>query len=175
MISKKSLKANTFSVKVGEKLDQAFLSEFLSNYGFEITDFVFEAGQFSVRGGIIDVFSFANEHPFRIELFGDEVESIRSFDPDTQLSIETAKQINIVPDIQQKLSQETRESFLSFLPADTTVWFKDAELTLEVIEDCFEKAEKALQEVTGGGVQIVSDPQDLFETRRGFFKSYQTI
>ncbi|NIJ50931.1 transcription-repair coupling factor [Dyadobacter arcticus] len=178
VINKRSLKANTFSVKVGEKLDPAFLSEFLTNYGFEITDFVFEAGQFSVRGGILDVFSFANEHPFRIELFGDEVESIRSFDPDTQLSIEMAKQINIVPDIQQKLSHETRESFLSFLPADTAVWFKDAELTLEVIENCFEKAEKALQEVTSGGIQIVSNPQDLFETRRGFLnhvKQFKTI
>ena len=178
VINKRSLKANTFSVKVGEKLDPSFLTEFLTSYGFEITDFVFEAGQFSVRGGILDVFSFANEHPFRIELFGDEVESIRSFDPDTQLSIETAKQINIVPDIQQKLSHETRESFLNFFAADTILWFKDAELTLEVIETCFEKAEKALQEVTSGGVQIVSNPQDLFETRRGFLnqiKKFKTV
>lgn len=178
VINKRSLKANTFSVKVGEKLDPSFLTEFLTSYGFEITDFVFEAGQFSVRGGILDVFSFASEHPFRIELFGDEVESIRSFDPDTQLSLETAKQINIVPDIQQKLSHETRESFLNFFAPDTVLWFKDAELTLEVIENCFEKAEKALQEVTGGGIQIVSNPQDLFETRRGFLnqvKKFKTV
>ncbi|MCF0051369.1 transcription-repair coupling factor [Dyadobacter sp. LJ53] len=178
VINKRSLKANTFSVKVGEKLDPSFLTEFLTSYGFEITDFVFEAGQFSVRGGILDVFSFASEHPFRIELFGDEVESIRSFDPDTQLSLETAKQINIVPDIQQKLAHETRESFLNFFAADTVLWFKDAELTLEVIENCFEKAEKALQEVTGGGIQIVSNPQDLFETRRGFLnqvKKFKTV
>ncbi|WP_026631926.1 transcription-repair coupling factor [Dyadobacter alkalitolerans] len=178
VINKRSLKANTFSVKVGEKLDPSFLTEFLTSYGFEITDFVFEAGQFSVRGGILDVFSFANEHPFRIELFGDEVESIRSFDPDTQLSIESAKQINIVPDIQQKLSQETRESFLNFFAPETVLWFKDAELTLEIIESCFEKAEKALHEVTGGGIQIVSNPQDLFETRRGFLnqvKKFKTV
>ncbi|MCF2495872.1 transcription-repair coupling factor [Dyadobacter chenhuakuii] len=178
VINKRSLKANTFSVKVGEKLDPSFLTEFLTSYGFEITDFVFEAGQFSVRGGILDVFSFANEHPFRIELFGDEVESIRSFDPDTQLSIESAKQINIVPDIQQKLSQETRESFLNFFAPETVLWFKDAELTLEIIESCFEKAENALQEVTGGGIQIVSNPQDLFETRRGFLnqvKKFKTV
>ncbi|KAA6441384.1 transcription-repair coupling factor [Dyadobacter flavalbus] len=178
VINKRSLKANTFSVKVGEKLDPSFLTEFLTSYGFEITDFVFEAGQFSVRGGILDVFSFASEHPFRIELFGDEVESIRSFDPDTQLSIETAKQVNIVPDIQQKLSHESRESFLNFFPAETVLWFKDADLTLEVIEKCFEKAEKALEEVTGGGVQIVSNPQDLFETRRGFLnqvKKFKTV
>jgi transcription-repair coupling factor (superfamily II helicase) len=178
VINKRSLKANTFSVKVGEKLDPSFLTEFLNSYGFEITDFVFEAGQFSVRGGILDVFSFANEHPFRIELFGDEVESIRSFDPDTQLSIESAKQINIVPDIQQKLSHETRDSLLSFFADETAIWFKDAELTLEMIEKCFERAEKALEEVTGGGVQIVSSPQELFETRRGFLnqvKKFKTV
>ena len=178
VISKRSLKANTFPVKVGEKLDPSFLTEFLLSYDFEITDFVFEAGQFSVRGGILDVFSFANEHPFRIELFGDEVESIRSFDPDTQLSIESAKQINIVPDIQQKLIHETLESFLDFFQSDCILWFKDVELTLEVIEKCFEKAERALQEVTSGGIQIVSNPQDRFETRRGIlnqFKKFKTV
>jgi transcription-repair coupling factor (superfamily II helicase) len=178
VINKRSLKANTFSVKVGEKLDPSFLTEFLGSYGFEMTDFVFEAGQFSVRGGIIDVFSFASEHPFRIELFGDEVETIRSFDPDTQLSIESAKQINIVPDIQQKLTHETRESFFNFFPEKTILWFKDAEISLEVIEKCFEKAERALEEVTSGGIQIVSNPQDLFETRRGFLnlvKKFKTV
>ncbi|WP_221389709.1 transcription-repair coupling factor [Dyadobacter sp. NIV53] len=178
VINKRSLKDNTFPVKVGEKLDPSFLTEFLNSYGFEMTDFVFEAGQFSVRGGIIDVFSFANEHPFRIELFGDEVETIRSFDPDTQLSIETARQINVVPDIQQRLINETRESFFNFLPDETVLWFKDAELTLEVIEKCFEKAERALAEVTGGGIQIVSNPQDLYETRRGFLnlvKKFKTV
>ena len=178
VINKRSLQANTFPVKVGEKLDPSFLTEFLNSYGFEITDFVFEAGQFSVRGGILDVFSFANEHPFRIELFGDEVESIRSFDPDTQLSIESVGNINIVPDIQQKLIHETRESFLNFFADDTVLWFKDTELTLEIIEKCFEKAEKALEEVTGGGVQIVSSPPELFETRRGFLnqvKRFKTV
>jgi transcription-repair coupling factor (superfamily II helicase) len=178
VISKKSLKANTFSVKVGEKLDPSFLAEFLHSYDFEITDFVFEAGQFSVRGGIIDVFSFANEHPFRIELFEDEVESIRSFDPDTQLSIETAKQINIVPDIQQKLSQETQESFLDFFPKNTTLWMKDVELTLEVIEKCFEKAERIKEEIIAGDIQVISDPQHRYETRRGIlnhFKKFKSV
>lgn len=171
VINKRSLIANTFTVKVGEKLDPAFLTEFLNSYGFEITDFVFEAGQFSVRGGILDVYSFASEYPYRIELFGDEVESIRSFDPDTQLSVSSVKQINIVPDIQQKLNYESRESFLEFLPEDAVLWFKDTELTLEVIENCYQKAEIALAEVTGGGVQIVSDPNTLFETRRSFLNT----
>lgn len=175
VINKRSLLANTFTVKVGEKLDPGFLTEFLHEYGFEMTDFVFEAGQFSLRGGIVDVYSYASEYPFRIELFGDEVESLRSFDPETQLSVETVRQINIVPDIQQKLEYESRESFLSFFPEGTTLWFKDVELTLEIIENSFEKAEQALAEITGGGVQVVSNPDDLYETRRGFLNRIKTF
>ncbi len=175
VINKRSLIANTFSVKVGEKLDPTFITEFLNDYGFEMTDFVFEAGQFSLRGGIVDVYSYASEYPFRIELFGDEVESLRSFDPETQLSVETVRQINIVPDIQQKLETESRESFLSFLPETAALWFKDVELTLEIIEKSFVKAEEALQEVTGGGIQIVSNPETLFETRRGFLNKIKTF
>src|SRR5690606_2273183 len=139
-----SLRANTFVVKVGEKLDTAFLTEFLDSYGFEITDFVFEPGQVSVRGGIIDVLFYASERPCRIELFGDEVDSIRSFSPESQLSLENIGQVNLIPDIQQKLTHETRVSFLDFLPPQTVLWFKDAEMTLEVVEHGFERAEKAL-------------------------------
>ena len=175
MINRRSLLANTFSVKVGEKLDPAFITEFLHDYGFEMTDFVFEAGQFSLRGGIVDVYSYASEYPFRIELFGDEVESLRSFDPETQLSVETVRQINIVPNIQEKLEHESRESFLSFLPEAAVLWFKDVELTLEIIEKSLVQAEAALLEVTGGGVQVVSDPETLYETRRGFLNKVKTF
>jgi len=179
VINRRSLIANTFTVKKGEKLDTEFMTEFLNNYGFEIADFVEEAGQFSVRGGILDVFSFASEFPFRIELFGDEVESIRSFDPATQLSITSVDFINVVPDIQQKMIHETREPFFDFLPADTRIWFKDVEFTLEIVDKSYQKAEQSLEEITGkGGIQIVSDPQVLFETRRSFLnliKKFKTI
>ena len=89
VINKKSLVENTFGVKVGEKLDTHFLTELLTEYDFDRTDFVYEPGQFAIRGGIVDIFSYANELPYRIELFGDEIESIRSFNPNTQLSVET--------------------------------------------------------------------------------------
>jgi transcription-repair coupling factor (superfamily II helicase) len=175
VINKRSLLSNTFTVKVGERLDAQFLREFLLGYDFEINDFVYEAGQFSVRGGIIDVFSYASEHPYRIELFGDEVESIRSFNPDTQLSVESVRQVNIIPDIQSKLTLETRESFLSFLPTNALLWFKDVELTLEVIEQCFEKAEEAFVNIKSGDIQLISDPAELFETRRGFLNQIKTF
>jgi transcription-repair coupling factor (superfamily II helicase) len=180
VINRRSLVAHTFSVSVGEKLDTNFLGEFLNEQGFDRTDFVYEAGQYSVRGGIIDVFSYANERPFRIDLFGDEVESIRTFDPETQLSKESVSSINIIPDVQTKFVQETREPFLNFFPETTRLWFKDAELTLEILEKSFEKVEQSFGEILArsGGIKIISEPAQLFETRRGFLshvKSFGTV
>jgi len=180
VINKRSLSKNTFTITVNEKLDTNFLGEVLASYDFEKTDFVYEAGQYSIRGGIVDVFSYANELPYRIDLFGDEVESIRTFDPESQLSIESISRINIIPDIQNRLTLESREPFLNFLPTDARIWFKDVEFTLEIIEKCFEKVEGSFQEIIAksGGIKVISDPNQLFETRRGFLnavKGFGTI
>src|SRR5204863_4982791 len=137
--NKRSLSTNTFTVAIGEKLDINFLEEFLHNFDFEKTDFVYEAGQFAVRGGIVDVFSFAHELPYRIELFGDEVDGIRSFEPGSQLSVETQKKINIIPNVQTRLIQEERQSFLEFVSPLTRLWFKDFQLTNDIIQKSFEK------------------------------------
>jgi transcription-repair coupling factor (superfamily II helicase) len=172
VINKRSLMKNTLTVSLNEQLDTNFLAEILLSYDFEKTDFVYEAGQFSIRGGIVDVFSFSNELPYRIDLFGNEVESIRTFDPDSQLSIESVSKINIIPDVQTKLIQETREPFFQFLSPDTRLWFKDVEHALEIVEKCFEKVEQSLQEILAksGGIQVVSDPNQLFESRRSFLQ-----
>ncbi|WP_041257396.1 transcription-repair coupling factor [Fibrella aestuarina] len=177
VINKKSLKANTLAVRIGDKIDSSFVAELLQSYEFEKTDFVYEAGQFSIRGGIIDVFSFASEFPYRIELFGDEVESLRHFNPETQLSTDRLDQISIIPNVQTRLTQENRESFLNFLPKDTCAWFKDVEFALEIIEKCFERAEQSLEQVTSGGgnIQIVEDPERLFETRRAFLNQIKGL
>ncbi|WP_288429693.1 transcription-repair coupling factor [uncultured Spirosoma sp.] len=180
VINKRSLQANTLTIRVGEKIDTNFVADLLLTYEFEKTDFVYEAGQFSVRGGIIDVFSFASEYPFRIDLFGDEVESIRQFNPETQLSTDPVDFINVIPNIQTKLIEETRDPFFSFLPATTTIWAKDVEFTLEIIEKCYEKAEQSFETVlaSSGGIQVVSNPSDLFETRRTFLnqiKEFRTV
>ena len=173
VINKRSLQANTLTIRIGEKLDTHFISELLQTYEFEKTDFVYEAGQFSVRGGIIDVFSFASEFPYRIDLFDDEVESIRKFNPESQLSTDPVDFINVIPNIQTKLIEETREPLFDFLPEATTVWAKDVEFTLEIIEKCYEKVEQSFATVlaNSGGIQVVSDPNDLFETRRTFLNS----
>lgn len=169
VINKKSLSSNTLSVKIGEQLDVAFLSELLQTYDFERTDFVYEAGQFSVRGGIIDVFSYAHDLPYRIELFGNEVETIRTFDPVSQLSEEAVRQINIIPNIQTRLLEEVRQSFLSFLPRNSKFWFKDYQQTIDTINAYFDKAESNFDQVLSvTDTQVVLGPEELFETGKSF-------
>lgn len=171
VINKKSLASNTFLVKVGEQLDRSFLEEFLHTYDFEKTDFVYEAGQFAIRGGIIDVFSFAHELPYRIELFGDEVDSIRSFDPGSQLSVETLDKISLMPNVQTRLVQEQRQSFFDFIPSTTRVWLKDSELTLDVVGKSFDKVSQSFDKVLReSGTQVVLEPEALFETRAALEK-----
>lgn len=165
VINKRSLASNTFSVAVKEKLDIAFLEEFLHNYDFEKTDFVYEAGQFAVRGGIIDVFSFAHELPYRIELFGDEVDSIRSFEPGSQLSVDPQEKISIIPNVQTKLVHEQRQSLLEFISPQTRLWFRDFQFTTDIIEKSFEKVEHSFDKILNesGNTQIVARPEQLFE------------
>ncbi|MEM7548457.1 MAG: transcription-repair coupling factor [Bacteroidota bacterium] len=180
VINKKSLAKNTFSLKIGEELDTEFILELLITYGFEKADFVYEAGQFSIRGGIVDIYSYANDLPYRIELFGDEVESIRRFDPSTQLSKDEVKSINIIPNVQTKLIEEKRESFLDFIPNNSKIWIKDFEHTINIIDKYFEKATDNFSSVLeeSGNTQIVLKPEELFETSKSFeasIKKYTQI
>lgn len=169
VINKRSLSSNTFTVKLGEKLDISFLEEFLHSYDFEKTDFVYEAGQFAVRGGIIDVFSFAHELPYRIELFGDEVDSIRSFDPGSQLSVDTLENVSIIPDVQTKLMQEERQSFLEFISPTTKLWFKDVQLTIDIIQKSFDKAQTSFDKIIQqSSTRVVLTPDHLFENGESF-------
>jgi transcription-repair coupling factor (superfamily II helicase) len=173
VINKKSLSANTFTVKVGEKLDRDFLEEFFHTYDFEKTDFVYEAGQFAIRGGIIDVYSFAHELPYRIELFGDEVDSIRSFDPGSQLSVETLDKTSLMPNVQTRLVQEERQSLFDFIPSTTRVWIKDVELAIDVLAKSFEKVSDSFDKILreSGNTQVVLKPEQLFETSSGFVET----
>ena len=174
VINKKSLASNTFSTKVGEDIDVAFLAEILETYDFEKTDFVYEAGQFSVRGGIVDVFSYAHDLPYRIELFGNEIDSIRTFDPVSQLSQENIKEINIIPNVQTKLLEETRQSFLSYVPKNTKLWFKDYQQTIDIIDNYYDKASNSFDEILNvTDTQVVLKPSELFEQSADFAKELQ--
>ncbi|MGC4021982.1 MAG: transcription-repair coupling factor [Cyclobacteriaceae bacterium] len=175
VINKKTLASNTFLVQKGEKLDRNFLEEFLHTYDFEKTDFVYEAGQFAVRGGIIDVFSFANEIPYRIELFGDEVDSIRTFDPGSQLSVDVLDKVNLMPNVQTRLIQEERQSIFEFIGEHTRVWIKDKGLTADVIQKSFDKASQSFDKILreSGQTKISLEPRQLFENKDDFEKQLE--
>jgi transcription-repair coupling factor (superfamily II helicase) len=170
VINKRALRDNTFKAGVGEKVDIAFVSELLLTYDFEKTDFVYEPGQFAIRGGIVDIFSYAGDLPLRLELFGKEIESIRTFDPDTQLSLDNVDHISIIPNVQTKLLQEVRQSFLSFLPEATRVWFKDYQLTLDNMNESFGKAKINFDQIVqkANSDQLLLKPADLFDNSDAF-------
>ena len=126
VVTRKFYKNNTIDIKRGEKLSVDFFSDVLFEYEFESVDFVVEPGQFSIRGGRIDVFSFAGDHPFRIEFFGDDIESIRTFDPVTQLSIDSFAKITIVPNVREGAKNEKRDFVLDTLNQNVLFWIDDA-------------------------------------------------
>ncbi len=141
--TRKLLAKNTCKVKKGDSVNLDFLTDLLYEYGFELVDFVVEPGQFAVRGGLIDVFSFANDYPYRIEFLGNEVESIRSFDIANQLSLERFNQIVLLPNMQQQAFIEERESILQYLPKATTVWIEDMRFFAEQIDKEYNRAVEA--------------------------------
>lgn len=169
VVTKRNLEKNTTRINIGDELSIDFLNEVLYEYGFVREDFVIEPGQFSIRGGIVDVFSFSNNHPYRIEFFGDEVESIRTFDPVTQLSIKEYKRVAIIPNVQTTLITETRESFIDFLPTNCIVWAKNIELTSERINKDYERALEAYQEAENSPLKHLK-PIDLFANKEGFLE-----
>ncbi|MCK8523776.1 transcription-repair coupling factor [Aquimarina sp. D1M17] len=162
VVTRKELEKNTLKIAINDTLSLDFVNEVLFEYQFQRVDFVTEPGEFSVRGGIVDVFSFSNDEPYRIEFFGDEVDSIRTFDVETQLSTEQIKKITIIPNVENKALQETRESFLKYIPSKTAVFTKDIDLLSARIDKNFEKAHQAFQTLSEEIKH--STPEELFAT-----------
>ncbi len=166
IISKAYLTKNTMKINVGEELSFDFIIELLQEYEFEQVDFVVEPGQFSFRGGIIDIFSFSNDYPYRIEFFGDEVESIRTFDTTNQRSIGNHNKISILPNIQDRSIIEKRSDILSFLPPNTRIWTRDFDFVFDIIDKSYNKAEEIFDKLTGDIIQL--SPKDLFSNSSAF-------
>ena len=122
-VSGEQLKEQTLMISTGEHIDATFVSEVLDSYGFTYVDYVYEPGQYAQRGSILDLFSFSSEYPFRIDFFGDEVESIRNFDMETQLSIEKFDEIRVVPELGKSSSKNS--SLIGSLPGDSIVGIDD--------------------------------------------------
>lgn len=162
VVTKKELEKNTLKLSLNETVSIDFVNEVLFEYKFKRTDFVTEPGEFSVRGGILDVFSFSNDEPYRIEFFGDDVDSIRTFDVETQLSLEQLKKISIIPNVDASTTQTNRTSFLEYIASKTVICLKNEELLSGAIDKLFKKATEAYAK-QAGAVKM-SDPSQLFCT-----------
>ncbi len=139
VLKKEDFKAISHQIKVGDQLDFDFVDELLNHYQFNQTDFVSEPGEFSVRGGIVDVFSFSNEKPFRITFFGNEVESIKTFDIESQLSLDKIDEFQLVSNMNFSVSG-SKVSLFELLPEDSFVVSKNLYLSTKRIRDFYEKA-----------------------------------
>ncbi len=129
-----TLNKNIISIKTNDTLNLEGLLELFVLYGFQRTDFVYEPGQFALRGGILDIYSFGNEKPYRVELFGNEVDSIRIFDPESQLSERRLMQVNIIPNVETQFETGEKVSLMEFLPQNTVIWLKDWDVIKEKIQ-----------------------------------------
>ena len=166
VITKKELNKNTLKLSVGEGISIDFLNETMFEYGFEYSDFVSEPGQFAIRGGIVDIFSFSNEHPYRIEFFGDEVESIRSFNINTQLSIQEVKKLNIIPNLENKGITESRVSFIHYLEDKAQIWIKDKTFCNAQLDKLYQKALESYKDIKGEIKHLT--PKELFINSEAF-------
>ena len=188
VISQHGFKSKTLKIKAGENISIGFLIEILIAYGFQRVDFVYEPGQFSVRGGIVDVFSFAFELPYRLDFFGDEVETIRIFDIETQLSQDKKQQIEIVPDLHKSYNDTKYVSFPEFVSGQTWFHFTDAAFVRDRINQLYDDAlvkantENQLVEnlyathITGHEfLQQLTDYRKPEWGNKSFFKAKQTI
>lgn len=171
VVTRKELEKNTLKLSVGDNLSIDFINETLFEYNFKRVDFVTEPGEFSVRGGIIDVFSFSNDNPYRIEFFGNEVDSIRSFDVETQLSVEKLKKISIIPNVENKLQDSfgmTREDFLDYINEKTVLVIQNTELLGQQLDKLFDKANEAFEKLSKD-IQHAK-PEELFLNQKQFLK-----
>jgi len=168
VVTRRDLDKNTLKVSVGDKISIDFINEVLFEYEFKRVDFITEPGEFSVRGGIVDVFSFSNDNPYRIEFFGDEVESIRTFDVATQLSLAQQKKITIIPNVENKVFQENRESFLDYISEQTVIFIQDTEDLLSQLDRQFARAEEAFEKLSKDIKHAT--PEQLFLDQKAFVK-----
>ncbi|MEJ2112482.1 MAG: transcription-repair coupling factor [Flavobacteriaceae bacterium] len=160
VVTRRELERNTLKISVNDNLSIDFVNEVLFEYQFKRVDFVTEPGEFSVRGGIVDVFSFSHDEPYRIEFFGDEVDSIRTFDVETQLSTEQINKINIIPNVANKFLEEKRQSFLNYVASKTIVFVKNTDLLFSRIDDFYGKAEEAFKNLSSEIKH--AEPEELF-------------
>ena len=168
VVTRKELDKNTLKIAVGENVSIDFINEILFEYEFKRVDFITEPGEFSVRGGILDVFSFSNDNPYRIEFFGNEVDSIRTFDVETQLSVEKQNKITIIPNLENKFIKENRESFLDYISDKTVLCIENTAILTSQLDKLFTKAIETFDKLSKD-IKHAS-PEHLFLNEEGFLR-----
>lgn len=159
VLKKEDFKAISHTIQTGDQLDFDFVDELLNHFSFQQVDFVSAPGEFSVRGGIVDVFSYSGEQPYRITFFGNEVESIKTFDIETQLSREKVAEFQLVSNM-NFTGTGSKVAFFDILPADTLIISKNAFLGLEKIRGFYQKAEENFSKLSKDIKHQA--PEDLF-------------
>ncbi len=159
------LAKNSLTIEKGKAYSVDFINELLIELEFEKVSHVEVPGQFAVRGGIVDIYSYADDHPYRIEFFGDDVESIRRFDPVSQLSQKRVERMTVVPNVREKLLREARCNALEFFGNDLAVWVHSFDMFLEKVQQRYDKAREIYEEKEEGVAEM--DPQELYVDREG--------
>ena len=152
VVTKKQLDSRTLTLTAGQTIATAAIEQTLQEFGFHEVDYVYEPGQYALRGSILDVFSFSSEFPFRVDFFGDEIDSIRTFEVEDQLSKDRRERIDIVPELAGLA--EDKESLLRFLPADTLLCVKDMGYVADAIDNVPGKLQ-LIQSARAAGVPII--------------------
>ena len=173
VLTKKKLVSNTMKIEVGKTYSIDFINELLLDYHFDRVNYVYEPGQFSIRGGIVDVFSYASDTPYRIEFFGNEVESIRTFNAADQLSISSHQFFSIVPNIQGKMILDGMDSFFQYLNGDITIWIESVERAKQTLKNEFDKAYKIYDSLDQEIKKTV--PSDLFINDKDLVLNFENL
>tara|TARA_B100001142_G_scaffold170032_1_gene169590 strand:+ start:31102 stop:34428 length:3327 start_codon:yes stop_codon:yes gene_type:complete len=167
VVSRKELKKHTITLKTNDEIPIQELEEMIQKLNFKKVDFVIESGEYSIRGGIIDIYSYADESPYRLEFFDTEIESIRTFDINTQLSIKTENKITIIPNTEAKKSIESQVSLLEYCPKNTIIWATDIKYSQGILDDYFERANEQYRNIVPNSIQYLR-PEHLFTNGREF-------
>jgi len=175
VVSRKEFNTQSVTIRLGQKHDLEIINDHLLEFHFEKVDYVYEPGQFSIRGGIVDIFSFVNERPYRIEFFGDEVESIREFDPVSQLSDKKMERLTIVPDVSSSRIVADYEPFIDHLSPDAVIWYYDMAGVKHSIDKEYKLAQKGYKKIKSPLEHATPDDLywtgDAFETRLAELRS----
>ena len=174
VVSRKELRKNTISLKTNDKILISDLENMLEDLNFEKVDFVIASGQYSLRGGILDVYSYADEYPFRLEFFDTEIESIRTFDINSQLSIKSKNKITIIPNTEAKKSINSQVSILEYLPINTIIWVKDIKYNKGILDDYFKKAIEQHKNTENNTIKHLS-PEYLFTNGSDYINQIQNF